>query len=183
MGELFSILFFILNSITPKSKNKILFESFPDFSDNSMALYTYMIENKYNSKYKLIWLIGKEYNKDLTDKMKSIKSNKNVTVVYKRSVQGIFNFITSKYVFYTHGMYFNSKIPKNQIVFNLWHGMPLKRLGLLDNKMQNQISKFTYCSVNGDIFVDIFKKVFGVEEDKIKVFGQPRNDLFLKKST
>ncbi|MEL7596861.1 MAG: CDP-glycerol glycerophosphotransferase family protein, partial [Clostridiaceae bacterium] len=182
MKKLISRMFFIINSIVPKNRYKIAFESFPDFSDNSMVLFMYMIENKYDDKYKLVWITGKKYNKDLPNKIKSIEPNKNIKIVYKKSIKGILNFLTSKYVFYTHGMYFNSKVPKSQIVFNLWHGMPLKNLGLLDNKTQDDIPKFTYCSVNGDVFVDVFMKVFGVNKEKVKVLGQPRNDLLLKES-
>ena len=37
-------------------KNSIVFTSTEDFSDNPRALYEYMIDNGYNSKYKITWL-------------------------------------------------------------------------------------------------------------------------------
>ena len=37
--------------------NTILFESRPDFSDNTMAVFSEMIHRGLNKKYRLVWLI------------------------------------------------------------------------------------------------------------------------------
>ena len=43
-----------------KIKNVIVFESNADYSDNSRAFYEYLIENKYNNKYKIYWFVNNQ---------------------------------------------------------------------------------------------------------------------------
>ena len=38
-------------------KNRILFETNDDFTDNCRALFDYMVANGYNKKYELVWLV------------------------------------------------------------------------------------------------------------------------------
>ena len=42
-------------------KKYILFESIPDYTDNTYAVYSYIKENNLLPKYKLIWLDRKFY--------------------------------------------------------------------------------------------------------------------------
>lgn len=74
---------FIIFSIFPKKY--ILFESKPDYTDNSMAVYNYIINNNLDKKYKPIWVIrDKKY------------INKNIkTVVYDSNKLNVL-----KYVYY-----------------------------------------------------------------------------------
>ena len=45
-------------------RNTILFESFPDFDGSPWMIYNELIKRGYNQKYKLIWLVDKEYKRD-----------------------------------------------------------------------------------------------------------------------
>ena len=45
-----------------KIKNIIIFESNADYSDNSRAFYEYLIEKKYNEKYKIYWFVNNKNN-------------------------------------------------------------------------------------------------------------------------
>ena len=38
-------------------ENRMLFETNDDFTDNGRALFDYLIENGYNKKYEIIWLV------------------------------------------------------------------------------------------------------------------------------
>ncbi|GAG77832.1 unnamed protein product, partial [marine sediment metagenome] len=75
---------------------------------------------------------------------------------------------------------------RRRVVLNLWHGIPLKKIALLQKNVSkftkmyfNQIfsKKYTAIITTSRIFIPIMAKSFGVEEKKIKVLGQPRNDL------
>jgi CDP-glycerol glycerophosphotransferase (TagB/SpsB family) len=51
-----------------------------------------------------------------------------VTVLPKRSLRAAWAFLTSRYVFFTHQCY-TMKFPRNVVSVNLWHGMPIKKIG------------------------------------------------------
>ena len=42
-------------------KNYILFESNPDFTDNTRAVFDTLIELEWNKNYKLIWFVDEEH--------------------------------------------------------------------------------------------------------------------------
>lgn len=75
---------------------------------------------------------------------------------------------------------------KKYVIINLWHGVPLKKIGM----EQENLSWFTrkyykYLFANNyegvvttsSRLVDIMSRSFMVEPDRIKVWGQPRNDM------
>ena len=74
---------------------------------------------------------------------------------------------------------------KKYVIINLWHGVPLKKIGM----EQENLSWFTrkyYKHLFADNYegvvttssrlVEVMSKSFLVEPDRIKVWGQPRND-------
>lgn len=73
-----------------------------------------------------------------------------------------------------------------RIVVNLWHGIPLKKIVLMEEKQSFLrrfyfkhlfSSKYTYILTTSKHLVPIMSKSFAVPEECIKVWGQPRNDL------
>ena len=60
-----------------------------------------------------------------------------VAVVPKRSWRGVWAFLTSRYVFTTHQCY-TSWFPRNVVSVNVWHGMPIKRIGWMSRKQVNR---------------------------------------------
>lgn len=165
----------LLNLCIPKKKI-ITFYSFPDVSDNAYAFFHHIALS--NSEYKIIWLIK---NFDNVENIKKKISKKcylgNTKFIKKDSLKGVYYFVVSKYVFFTHGIYNNVKIPRRQTVVNLWHGMPLKKIGILDNKDKSEVVKFTYIISTSDLFKNILAQAFGINEKKVLVFGSPRYDL------
>ena len=168
MKKFLYFLISLLNKILYKDNKKICFFSFPDFSDNAKALFEFMIVNNMK-EYKYIWLVSdkQNINKELKDY--------NISIAKKNSLLGVLSYMTSKYVFYTHGLYNGIKISKKQVVINLWHGMPLKNIGLLDEKAKSA-PLFSYAIATSEFFRGILSKSFGVPEEKILITGQPRND-------
>lgn len=62
--------------------------------------------------------------------------SEKVSVLPKRSWRAFWAFVTSRYVFTTHQC-FTSKFPHRVESINVWHGMPLKRLGWMSGKRVN----------------------------------------------
>lgn len=174
----------VINYIIPK-KNIISFSSIPDYSDNSQAIFNYIIKNRtdISDKYDYVWHINdfqkKGLIKNIIDKE---DSNINIKILKKGSLKSVWSFFRSKYIFSTHGMYNGITCFKKQNQIMLWHGMPLKTIGYM-NKDDRKYGapKGSYFSINGEIFKSIFEKSFLCEREKIHINGQPRNDYLLSR--
>ena len=156
----------------------IVYHSFSDVSDNSFALFIYVINNHFD--YRNIWLVDdinkeKEYHKIINNYTKS----NNFLIVRKNSIKGLWFFLKSKYIFHTHGIYNKLPLLDDQINFNLWHGMPLKNIGYLDNNAL--VPKSNYLLATSLVFQRIMAKSFNVVQEKVLITGQPRNDFILDK--
>ncbi len=166
----FVVLTFI-NKYIPKKDNVIVLYSNLGFRDNVKSLYDYLIENKYYEKYRIVCATNeyKKYN----------EINKNI--IFVSPVKGLYYYLKSKYFFYSFGKY-PIYPSKKQIVINLWHGMPLKRIGLMSEQEQNlKYNYFTYVIATSEFFVPIMAKSFGCSENQVLISGEPRNDSLFKK--
>lgn len=159
-----SRLIYCITYILPKF-NWLIIQTYPIWEDNGVAVYEYIKNKKIN---KIIWLIP--------DKLETIPFEiNNKTIFLKRnSIKAVFYYMFSHYIFLTHGIYFPI-FPKNQISINLWHGMPLKRIGIEKGK-----SKLitTYTLSTGVYFNKILAKAFCVPENSVLSIGLPRNISF-----
>lgn len=174
------ILISILNRIFKKGKI-IVFSSFPDVADNSFAVFDYLIKNEKDKEYLMVWLIDDyskidKINKNIYERFGNI----SVKYIKKNSFLGIYYYIFSRYIFCTHGIFSGVTLCKKQIKINLWHAMPTKRIGLLDNKKKEDIATSNYMTATSDIFVNLLAKAFGMDEKNILKIGQPRNDLLFR---
>lgn len=161
----------LLNKLIKKDKSLIFFYSNLGFRDNVKAFYDYLIENKYNEKYKIVVSIN-----DCEDYIN--KAPENVTFVGNK--QGIKAFMKAKYAFYCFGKY-PIKPSKNQVVVNLWHGTPLKKIGNLEKGLENvDYNFFTKVLTSSTMYKPIMAKIFGCSESSVEVMGNPRNDELFK---
>lgn len=158
----------------PVLQNTIVFESEGDYCDNARALYEYMINNNYNEKYNIIWIVNdvKKYKK-INEEIKNVK-------FISRNNKHLFNLIkfykligSAKYFFFTHPYWFGFK-KDNQIVINLWHGTPLKSGG------RDLSNIYDYAVVPSEKVVPWFEKFIGVKKNQLIISGNPRNDLLFE---
>lgn len=170
------VLFYILrllNHIIPK-KNILLFTSSPNYYDNALCVFRYLMNKKKNCK--IVWLL--ENNNDIKNKLN------NVIYIERHSLKGLYYFFRSKYIFHTHGLYLNATT-KQQIVFSLWHGMPLKRIQYLFPKdltnIANRKLNINITIATSDLMAEIVSRCFNCEISKVKVVGLPRNDYLFNK--
>lgn len=96
----------LINSILPK-RNIIIFNSFPDASGNSLALYEYILKEREDitSKYKLVWSIGGNDEEKVLNFLNNRTSKEKHHVVRKKSLHGICLYFVSKYIISTHGYF------------------------------------------------------------------------------
>lgn len=161
----------LINKVIPKDKNLIFFYSNLGFRDNVKGFYDYLIEAKYNEKYKIVVSIN-----DFEEYVD--KAPKNVSFIDNK--KGIKVFMKAKYAFYCFGKY-PIKPSKKQTVINLWHGTPLKKLGNLEKGCEKiDYNFFTKIITASEMYVPIMAEIFGCKESQVEVFGYPRNDEMFK---
>lgn len=169
----------LLSLLLPKNKKCCVFLSFPDCSDNAYALFRVMLKcDKEKKGRRYVWLVDDVAwsMAFLQQELCKTHSIDNVRVVQKNSVTGLFLFLTAGYAFFTHGTYWFAKSGFRQCVVNLWHGMPLKRIGLLDGKSERELPFSHYVIATSGIFQDVMARAFGKDKRHVLVCGQPRND-------
>lgn len=166
-----------INPLIPKNEKKILiFNSKPDYMNN-YAIYKYLVENKYNEIYHIYYSMPGIQN--------NIKKKKNV-YLFDSKFKSLLLYLTSKFVFFDTG---NIRIRPSmkQMVYNSWHGTPLKRIGFLSKNCEKDLPKnlmnsFSKISVSSSYFDEIYKLSFNLNENQICHIGQPRNDLLFSKN-
>ena len=82
-------------------KNRILFETNDDFTDNCRALFDYMVANGYNKKYELVWLVHEpeKYKKYQAENVKFVRNFKKNTTIRRAAAYRY--ALTSAFIFYT----------------------------------------------------------------------------------
>lgn len=166
-------IFSLINRIVRKDDKTIFFYCANDeLNDNSEALFNYLVEHEFNKKYHIFCSVGypEKYLK---------KQIYNVCFISK--LRGIYQYMKSGHVFYCMGK-MPIKPTKNQIVINLWHGVPLKKIGLMTNVSNGKEFFFTYVCSPSKTWVPIMAKAFGCPEENVCICGEPKADkLFRKK--
>ncbi|TCT14032.1 CDP-glycerol glycerophosphotransferase (TagB/SpsB family) [Natranaerovirga pectinivora] len=106
----------------------------------------------------------------------------NVTSIYKylKNSNYYFDILTSKLILYTH----DTRCNENQINIQMWHGFPLKGLSYMSkynhqNREANHIawSRLDYIVSYSQTYSTLMNACYGVDGEKYKVLGMPRNDL------
>ena len=165
-----------LDGIIPKNKKKIVFLSYPDFSDNAREYWEYM-NNNHANKYNLIYLYQNINNKD-----NCAINNK----VYLNSFKGLYHLLTSKTIIYT-ALYLSEICNlKKHLFLQLWHGMPLKTLGYTERgiakKFYDQYKEHAdagFFFVSSDIFKLSMISSFLMNPQKVYITGQAKTDCIL----
>ncbi|RLV60385.1 hypothetical protein D5018_06930 [Parashewanella curva] len=155
-----------LNKIIKKDSQKVVFTGQPDFDDMLRGMLPYLHDYK-----KIIILLSSNNYKEPS------WLPKNCTIYPKLSIMGLFSIITSSRIYYTHGLFqgFKTLNSTRQVVINLWHGMPLKRIGhYIEEQPQPQ---FHYTIATSGIYQKVMSNAFGVDIKKVLLTGLPRNNL------
>jgi CDP-glycerol glycerophosphotransferase (TagB/SpsB family) len=139
-----------------------------------------MVKNNYHKEYKIVWLISGEPI-ELQNRIKN-EFGIEIECIKKNSIKGMLNYCKSQIVFYTHGVYGDIKSSTGKKRINLWHGMPLKNIGLMDDKQIEDIASQDYLIATSKEYQKIMAKSFGIDKEKVLLTGQPRNDLLFEKT-
>lgn len=173
--------FRLISFIIPKNDKKIIFASFPSFSDNAWALYEHMIRRSKYKNYHYYWLVRDNFiSTKVNSNTRFIKQSKRIDLylIY------LFHVFTAKYLFSTHNVFVEAN-PRLQVSVLLWHGSPLKRIyNLIEgNKNVSLNNHYTYFLSASETYESILIKSFGCQFNNMLTLGYPRNDLLFQEST
>lgn len=108
------------------------------------------------------------------------------------SIQGIRQALSAGVWFTSAGIpAYGTGLHKKRLIINLWHGVPLKKIALLDPNLKKAAriyfkkifsENYTCILTTSHELIPLMARSFAVSEDKIKVWGQPRNDGLFQKN-
>lgn len=154
----------------------------------------------YNSKYLFEYVLKNEpgitplyvINDDtLREKLKGQIGNKYF--IETKSWKGINKVLNAGVWFTSAGLpVYGLGLNKQRMIINLWHGVPLKKIALMENSLDWWTSlyfkhifsnNYTHILTTSENLVSTMQKSFGVPRETIKVWGQPRNDALFSQNS
>lgn len=160
-------IWWILGNIIPKHADYIILSTYPDFDDTFQALQNAI---KASNK-KLIVLTRRTH-------VPPLGACDHRTMVFRaKSFRGLWYYHRAKTIIFTHGLFSRWAPSRLQIVINIWHGTPIKNIGLLDNKCPKDIPKSHYVLAESMAYQQIMASAFGVELRHVLVATHPRIDM------
>jgi len=183
--------------IFPKDKNLFVFGSAKGihFSDNSKYLFLYLINKKDNIRKQCYWITK---NKELVIWLKKNK----LPCLYYYSFFGLYKFLRAKTIIISYNLNNVIKILiGGKKVINLWHGVPLKKIGYDADDIKKKsinirywlkwlwahVAPFQYYAFCHEIIctsknmLPYYHSAFRISKPKIIISGQPRNDILSSK--
>jgi CDP-glycerol glycerophosphotransferase len=149
------------------------------FNYNSKYLFEYVLKNE--PGINPIYVINDD---ELRKKLQREYGKKYFTET--KSIAGIKRVLNAGVWFTSAGLpVYGLGLNKKRLIINLWHGVPLKKIALMENNIRklNRMyfkyvfsNNYTHILSTSKSLVPIMMESFDVTEDRIKIWGQPRND-------
>lgn len=147
-----------------------------DFSDNSRALFEYMLQVGFNKKYKLVWQVKNPG--EFSEKYKNVHNvefqgfewgmSKDVEQ-QKKYYETLF---LARFIFFTDAYGFARNCRKDQIRVQLWHGCGFKtRVNFVPCE-----HRYEYNIVISSLYQKIHVDIYGLRNDQVLVTGYPKQD-------
>ena len=168
-------------------ENIIVFRSGPmpsqyvkgtDFADNSRALFEYMVDNGYNKKYELIWLVKNpnDYDEIKIDNVKFLSFDWDKSTIPEERDEYYRAICLAKYMFFTDSYGFALNSRSDQVRIQLWHGCGFKtrtNFGRCEHR-------YDYTTVVSPLYKEIHKEIYGLRDDQVLVTGYAKHDWLYK---
>lgn len=157
----------LLDCVVPK-RNMAVLASMPDFEDTTRNLIRGLTQR------------GIPCVVLMENVVASGRSEYGATCVAKASIKGLWTFLRARYAFHTHGLFGSYRPPQRKIVVNVWHGMPIKAIGILLSDSASPVLA-SFAVSTSMLYRDIMAQAFGMPQERVLTTGIPRNDtLFVR---
>lgn len=164
MKEFLRTLAFLLYRLTPKRNHAVIW-GWPDGEDNSRALAQGLLN------YRVHRIVVLMTDPSLGPALFS-RDEPRIRYVAKTSPAALFWFLTARYVFFSHRC-FMKRFPENVVSVNVWHGMPIKRIGKMLEGDEGIDSR--YVLATAPFWADIVRRAM-CPQGRVLITGLPRND-------
>lgn len=178
-----------LSCLFPRSRKIYIFGAWlgEQFADNPKYLF---LEAQEHKEIRPIWITK---NESICRKVREL----GYEAYMFDSFKGILMQLRAKYVVVCNGISdVNHTFMGRAVFLNLWHGVPLKKVGYDDDKVKNWDSKGQkirrmiqeiplgkeYVVATSDFYAPIYESAFRRSKSHIITLGQPRNDIFYDQS-
>lgn len=100
---------------------------------------------------------------------------------YKKEVEKYMYVMKSKLTITTHGFY---RLRNDNIMLNLWHGMPIKSMSLMNKSKKDKIGviKDDYFLSTSEFFNTVMNACIGIRAEQYYIAGYPRNDYLFNEN-
>lgn len=157
-------------------RNMIIFESHPDFSDNSFALYEEFLRQKVNERYKIYWM--KTFRDSVVPELpENVEVFENDTRTFAEMIKRAYVLNCSKFIIDCNSFVYKRR--EKQVRLHLGHGMPVK----IDLEYSRKFGDCDKYMVQSEFWKDIYTEQILVPEDKLSCLGYPRNDVLVNKAS
>ena len=146
-----------------------------DFADNARALYEYMLDNRFNERYRLVWLVKNpsEFvrHADIPNTCFlpfdwSISENKEERDAYYEAL------CLARYIFFTDAYGFARNCRPDQVRVQLWHGCGFKtRVNFVRCE-----KRYEYTTVISQVYSRIHQDIYGLREEQMLITGYAKQD-------
>lgn len=148
------------------TRNIICFESFPDCSGNTKAVFDEMIRRGYNSKYRMVWFLQTSEPED---------HRKIPNVRYLKEGKSLYFMYWFAKLFISENSYFSKTRKTGQYAFHMFHGGALKKVTDY-YRVPDEIDEVISLS---PFLLDLDATNNGCRKEIMKPLGFPRNDVLL----
>lgn len=177
-----------LSCLFPRSRKICIFGAWlgEQYADNPKYLF---LEAQHHTEIRSVWITK---NKEVCQKVKGLGYESYLS----NSLKGIWMQLRARYVVMCNGISdVNHGFMGRAVFLNLWHGVPLKKVGYDDGKEKNwdsvgqRIRRLIqqiplgkeYVVATSKVYAEIYESAFKRPENQILILGQPRNDIFFDK--
>jgi CDP-glycerol glycerophosphotransferase (TagB/SpsB family) len=140
--------------------------TWPDFDDQGLAIERELLARG----MQVAWLCHDK-------QIQSVHTSHALEVIHRGTARSVWHYLRARYIYYTHGVYGYARPPSKKVVVNLWHGMPLKKLGVVDGTSP---MRFTLTPAIGPLFQDVLREIWEAPRQHVIITGLPRNDRMLE---
>lgn len=179
--------FRVLDAIWSKENKLVIFCGGQDvhYSDNSRYLYERFVDN-YCDEFDVRWVATSK----TTTEDPSIPRKYRSRMIHLYSKGGYRTLLRARIIFYSFGFgdLPGTSFSKRTTTIQLWHGIPIKRIGLCRKDLPKRtliprmrgFSRFTYWIASSEIERNAIALCTGLPQSRIPIVGYPRNDLLVE---
>lgn len=150
-------------------KDRVLFESYPDFADNTRCVYDELVRRGYNNKYKFVWILQ-------DDDSERCPKDDNVTCISLNNQKAYSFHVRRAKAVISCNRILASYVPEQFSIY-LDHGTPFKQCNSYLHAPQD--AHLGYYLSTSPQTESLRRDFLRLQEDtQIVSFGFPRNDVF-----